>query len=458
MCGIAGIINQVPREFDYTTFCTLGIANDARGGDSCGIFIDGFYDYGVEKNKYFSDYFQESSYLYNLKESKIALVHCRKASVGAVSKETAQPVVIEEEGVVKFVVLHNGTIYNYKELASKYIPNIDITNMTDSQIMARIFYYSGYDALNEYIGGSVFVIVDYREETPKTLLFKGFSKKSEYSQIIEEERPLYYTIDSDKQELVFSSVGIYLVSLRKEGVVYSMEGNSLLEFNGTDLVCIKKYDREKCYQSKPSSIYPAVSSYKSSRTWGYNNWDYNNWGYNNCEEYSDFAVDDGIVGDAYVKCDAVNNTYSLDGKLLNGEIHMSKWGFIRKSVLKSLSVWFFDGVALQDASCYKFLISFRKSTGLPDFEFSKKYQTLIRYLSIDGLYTIDGAWYKAFSPTKSALYTGDFQQLTSSIMYHIISGFKKYTSYNNDLKTTDDFNKRELNFKAIREECGSMMK
>ena len=39
MCGIAGIINKTPREFDYSTFCTLGIANDARGGDSCGVFM-----------------------------------------------------------------------------------------------------------------------------------------------------------------------------------------------------------------------------------------------------------------------------------------------------------------------------------------------------------------------------------------------------------------------------------
>ena len=36
MCGIWGIVNTRPRKFDYTTFCTLGIANDTRGGDSCG--------------------------------------------------------------------------------------------------------------------------------------------------------------------------------------------------------------------------------------------------------------------------------------------------------------------------------------------------------------------------------------------------------------------------------------
>jgi hypothetical protein len=57
----------------------------------------------------------------------VALGHCRKASVGKVSIETAQPVVIENEnGDVDYVLIHNGTIYNYRELAQKYIPDMNI--------------------------------------------------------------------------------------------------------------------------------------------------------------------------------------------------------------------------------------------------------------------------------------------------------------------------------------------
>ena len=44
--------------------------------------------------------------------------------------------------------------------------------MTDSQIMARIFYYKGYQVLSEYYGGSVFFIVDYRTQSAILLLFK----------------------------------------------------------------------------------------------------------------------------------------------------------------------------------------------------------------------------------------------------------------------------------------------
>ena len=97
MCGIAGIITKTPRVFDYSTFCTLGIANDARGGDSCGVFIDGRYEYGTEDTKLFSNYFLSSDLLDNTNKAMVAMVHCRKASVGKISKETAQPVVLTDK-------------------------------------------------------------------------------------------------------------------------------------------------------------------------------------------------------------------------------------------------------------------------------------------------------------------------------------------------------------------------
>ena len=129
MCGIAGILRTKKAKFDYQTFCTLGIANDSRGGDSCGVFIDGETEYGTFKEKYFQDFFQDSKVINAAIDKKIniSLVHCRKASVGVVSEKTAQPVVLRDKaGNVRFVLLHNGTIWNYEELAKKYIPNIDI--------------------------------------------------------------------------------------------------------------------------------------------------------------------------------------------------------------------------------------------------------------------------------------------------------------------------------------------
>ena len=119
MCGIFGIISESKIPFNYGAFCTLGIHNDSRGGDSCGIFIDGEVEYGVNKEKLFNNFYQDSELLNSTTSASIAVGHCRKASVGNVNIKTAQPVVIYKDDRAEFVVLHNGTIYNYKELAEK---------------------------------------------------------------------------------------------------------------------------------------------------------------------------------------------------------------------------------------------------------------------------------------------------------------------------------------------------
>ena len=71
MCGIFGIINRRPKKFDYKTFCTLGVVNDSRGGDSCGVFIDGKVEYGVSKEKLFTDFFYGSKLINEKRDSDI---------------------------------------------------------------------------------------------------------------------------------------------------------------------------------------------------------------------------------------------------------------------------------------------------------------------------------------------------------------------------------------------------
>ena len=139
--------------------------------------------------------------------------------------------------------MHNGTIYNYQELAEKYIPEINITGMTDSQVMARIFYHKGYKVLSEYNGGAVFAIADYRGNKPKVLLFKGASKKDKWNTVESEERPLYFCVDPKKGELVFSSISSYLFALRHKLPIYDLPSNCILEFNGKDLVSIEEVSR-----------------------------------------------------------------------------------------------------------------------------------------------------------------------------------------------------------------------
>jgi len=441
MCGLAGIVNKVPRAFDYSAFCVLGIANDSRGGDSCGVFIDGKYEYGVDKEKYFQAYFPESELLFNTKTARIALLHCRKASVGRITKETAQPVILtNDKGEVEFVVLHNGTIYNYKELAAKYIPEIDISGMTDSQVMARIFYYSGYDVLSEYNGGSVFVIIDYRNYGPHIYLFKGSSKKHAYSKEEEEERPLCYCIDSVKRELMFSSIGIHLLALRKDLNAWDLAANVLWEFNGKELVKVKDCPRDKVTQSREIEIlYPTHRDFRSYK--------------------SIFELEDSMYN-SWITQDLNQNICLFKGKRANGKIMLSKWGRVETSSSRKMSptkpFWFFDGVMLKNDKCFRFLYAFRRKSGLNDIEFRKKYQTLIRYLSIDEVFRgEDGLMYRALSPTKAIVFTGSLQPLSISSKTEYLAGRVIKNTFNVGARDLDEYIPKEvkINFKSVEKEC-----
>ena len=438
MCGLWGLVNTKPRKFDYATFCTLGISNDKRGGDSCGYFIDGMYEYGTKaEDKYFSCFFPDCDFLKEVKESTIAFGHCRKASVGAINSNTAQPVILtNEKGKIEYVLMHNGTIYNYEELAKKYIPKVDITGMTDSQVMARIFYCSGYKALSEYNGSAVFVIADYRTKKPKILLFKGASKKNNSSKEETEERPLYFCIDQEKGELVFSSISIYLMSLRHKLTTWSLSPNCLVEFNGKDLIIKEKISRKDCIQNKKVE----------------NLYEYCNFNYENTNNF---------YYDNYISTNQMSNIYCLGGKKLNGGVILNEWGSVCNEERPFTKyIFFWDGVALKKVLCYRLLERLFKRSKLSRKEFNKKFNNLIRYLSIDGIYCEDDIWYKAISPTEKKIFTGTLEMLTSTCSVNFIEGMRSTTKYSRTMN--DSFNKfdgsLDVDFKMIIEACKSLMK
>lgn len=462
MCGIAGIINKTPRTFDYATFCSLGISNDARGGDSCGVFIDGRYEYGVGENKFFSSYFQESKLLEEVEKSTVALVHCRKASVGVISEKTAQPVVITKDGKVEFVLMHNGTIYNYEKLAKKYIPDVDITGMTDSQVMAHIFYHAGYSALGEYNGGAVFAIVDYRGIAPRTLLFRGSSKKTSYSKDAEAERPLYYCIDKTKRELVFSSIWMYLMALRRDCTTYALRTNELLEFNGTSLVLVEKYDRTNMQQSK--EVTTVAKTYPLYEGAYYGHGSYGKYGsYGSYDDYYDdswFDSETSMVYDNYISVDMLRNIYSYKGKKIHGKLSINDYGRVGGKLSKNCDVWFFSGVALKNKHCYNFLTNLKKESKLSDKDFFFKFENVIRFLSVDGIYPKGDYWYQAVSATGSVLFTGIWQPMTSVSATRFTAGTRIGTTYKGVKEPIKSkvLDKLDINFKTIKEECKSLMK
>lgn len=391
--------------FDYSTFCNLGILNDERGGDSCGFFIDGHTEYGFGKeDSFFTYFFQKSEFLQTLEKSSVALGHCRKASIGSINKESAQPVVIaNKKGKPEFVLLHNGTISNYKELAKKYIPEENIASLTDSQVMALIFYHTGYDALSEYDGSAVFVVADYRKKSNGLYLYKGASKKNFWDKDISEERPLFYCLENER--LTFSSLRFGLKANRRGIPIYSLETNKLFKFNGSELVLVKNIKREQ----KKYDLYKSL----------------------------------------YITQNLQNNLYHADGGLMTGVYCITKFGMINSFSEDSKPFYFFYGILMRNKKCFNFLMKKKeKSQSYADFYLKNKY--LVHFLSIDQLYVQDGIWCKVVSPSKSEPYTGCLGMLGSYSIMHIVDGKKISTSWgvsNTDVFDTygqDKFNPKTL--------------
>ena len=269
MCGLFGFIAQEQTLLDLETFLHLGCENDPRGGDSVGIFIDKATEYGVDKNKLFADFFQTSKLLESVKAVNVAVGHTRKASVGAIGLETAQPVVIRNASTkeVDFVLLHNGTITNHYEL-KKYLKDVPV-HFTDSQIMAYCLYYKGTKMFNEYEGAGMFITIDYREDRkfPTIKFFKGGSKENSWSKVVEEERPLWI-LETDKG-LWFSSLqkSLYLKAFNTKYQTEKLPVNKVFTYYKGKLVNTEEIDRSEKAQRK-------YSGYNSRTVYDENGFEY----------------------------------------------------------------------------------------------------------------------------------------------------------------------------------------
>lgn len=420
MCGIFGQINKHKQgKFNFPVFTTLGIANDARGGDSCGIFIDGATEYGIGKTKLFADFLDTSELLKNTKKCHIALGHCRKASVGAVDLQRAQPVVIKNENdEVEYVVIHNGTIHNYKELALKYIPFIDITGMSDSQVMARIFYHTGFNVLNEYNGGAVFVIVDYRQQEPLIYAFKGSSKLYSTSQVASDERPFYFTIVN--QSLYFSSIYTWLQPFCVD-TIYTLPTNTVVSIQDNNTIVHQTIDRSHCIQTQ------FVTAYQYNNAYDYNYYN-----------YSSSATPSKSLSGEQIHVTVAGLYKTKTGDLVHGTYYVQPNGTIGYDP-SAMYLSFWQGILLKNRLCFTFLDKFCDKSYLDEYSLTYCIPTTLNYLSFYPSSIYEDGEYKLYDNENSnlELYDGAIHYIGEDCVYFIENGVMTdcIMAENNDLIT-----------------------
>lgn len=291
-CGLFGWLGEFTEDLSKDKVNILGIINDSRGGDSCGIASDGLLYKGEGQSREFEDFLYKNNY--NKPVIIPSLIgHTRKASVGARNSNNIHPFgfgylknkhkIVDRDKVVnknfeyfEFIGAHNGTLHNYEDLAKEF--NVSLTTKQDkitrtkidSEILLECIYNSkSFDPLSKYIGAAALVWQDLNEPNV-VYMFRGASSIYQNSATTSDERPLFVYKQSDNS-MYYSSIrnSLLMISDMDEENVVEIDENTVYKITNGDFENAEKtlIDRSSCYQK----VYATYSSYSNyNRNWSNN--------------------------------------------------------------------------------------------------------------------------------------------------------------------------------------------
>lgn len=271
-CGLFAFIGSKSSQFDWMSFNILGVYNDPRGKDSCGRVINNTIEKGIKKLAKYEEFVQEISNPDDI-ITKIILGHTRRTSVGEISIVNAQPIIFKKSSPIVqriakkdkkyskwlkslkhnsivFAGIHNGTIYNYKELAETH--NISLVDdkgevKTDSIILFEILIQNKFDVLTKYNGTAALVFHNYYNNN--VYVFKGKSSYSKKGNTYE-EKPLYIW-KQPKGGYYFSSIKTALRFIGgKNKEITDLPTNILFQFKNGVIIKEKPLNRENSQQKE----------------------------------------------------------------------------------------------------------------------------------------------------------------------------------------------------------------
>lgn len=189
-CGLFGFSGD--EKPNLAKLKILGIKNEKRGVDSCGVYYNNTLTKGVYLTKVFSDFLETVTFDASINPTQNVFIgHTRWSTVGSNTADNAHPFLLREN----HILAHNGTIDNIDDLLKKYdIDKKENKIEVDSQGLGHLFIQNGRSILEEYRGYAAFLYHDRRDKDA-LWIFKGASKKWDYvtAQPLE-ERPLFYAV------------------------------------------------------------------------------------------------------------------------------------------------------------------------------------------------------------------------------------------------------------------------
>lgn len=356
-CGLFGWVGDnmesYNRELVHMKLSYLGQYNMTRGKDSSGLY----YDMKVLKALLPFDKFAENGKVssFVVENNPVILGHARKASVGDVTIKNTQPLMsLTNKDSFKFVITHNGTILNYKELASSYKLNFKIKDeYSDSRILGELLYEKGWDILKDYIGTAAFVYIE-APNLDTVYMFKGKSPTYLNGNYENEERPLY--IMKEDGGFYYSSIesSLKAVRLREDTEIVDLPQNIIFKISKGNIQEEYTVDRSKSGQKEP--IYNNTRSFPTLHN-DYNSY-YKNcvYGYSRDNNYESFSELPKETCECIDKIYFSKGRYYINGYLTEGIFHVDEYGNTYTRAIKEFHTKpyaFIQGVLLKKSSIYQ---------------------------------------------------------------------------------------------------------
>ena len=222
MCGIVAWAGKNPKKFNVGNFTSIGIQNEERGIDSCGVMIDGEIEIGIGETAKFRSFAAKVG-IPQPEKIPVVIGHTRKTSVGTIHLRNAHPFGFGKTDLYpnRFIGVHNGTLYNMDDICGKFgvkerqtLKKGQWRKKIDSEMILESLYRSNsYQVLSEYYGLAALVFHDVNE--PNVIYaYRGASVKrgGGADDTVYYERPLFYYQET-RNSLYISSIKESLYSI-----------------------------------------------------------------------------------------------------------------------------------------------------------------------------------------------------------------------------------------------------
>lgn len=237
MCGIFAYSGKHP---NIDKIKILGLYNQSRGEDACGLLINSKVMHGNGTQKKFASFIENNELPEPTKQHTI-IGHTRKSSSGGVSEQFTHPYnITNPKGKSLLVGVHNGTLTNWVALAKKY--DVNITDKNDSKTLFTILSLDkkNIKVLEEYVGGAALLINNPTEKN-SLYVFKGGSKTYYQSKVETPEDEAkweeyygkdFYTVEKESMSKVKEERPLYMYRESEGSVYFSSLEESLYAIGG----------------------------------------------------------------------------------------------------------------------------------------------------------------------------------------------------------------------------------